>query len=73
MALSDRTSELNYARDVAMKRGVRKGMKKGIKEGRAAGRAEGMLEIARKMKEMGDPIEKIQIVTGLDVETIEHM
>jgi predicted transposase/invertase (TIGR01784 family) len=93
MALSDYTSQMNYARDVAMKRGMRKGMKKGIKEGRAIGRAvgraeghaeghaegrmegmkEGILEIARKMKEMGDSVEKIQTITGLPTETIEQL
>jgi len=31
------------------------------------------LEIARKMKEMGDPIEKIHTITGLPTETIEQM
>jgi len=37
------------------------------------GRAEEKLEIARKMKEMGDPVEKIHTVTGLSFETIEQM
>jgi predicted transposase/invertase (TIGR01784 family) len=81
MALSDRTSEINYARDTAMERGMKKGMKKGIKEGKAEGRMEGRvegrteekLEIARKMKETGDPVEKIQTITGLPVETIEQL
>ena len=40
---------------------------------REEGRAEKALEIARKMKEMGDPIEKIQTITGLTTEAIEHM
>jgi len=31
------------------------------------------LEIARKMREMGDSIEKIQAITGLPAETIEQM
>jgi len=44
MALSDYTSEMDYARD--------------------EGRAEGILEIARKMKEMGFSPEQIQAVTG---------
>jgi predicted transposase/invertase (TIGR01784 family) len=61
MALSDYTSSINYARE------------EGFSKGRTEGRAEGILEIARKMKEMGDSIEKIQIVTGLPQETIEQM
>jgi predicted transposase YdaD len=36
-----------------------KGMRKGIKQGMAEGRQESTLEIARKMKGMGDSIEKI--------------
>jgi predicted transposase/invertase (TIGR01784 family) len=65
MALSDYTSEMNYARDEARTQG--------LAEGRAEGRAEGILEIARKMKEMGDPIEKIQTITGLPAEIIKQM
>jgi hypothetical protein len=36
-------------------------------------REEEKLEIARKMKEMGDPIEKIQIITGLTAEIIKSL
>jgi len=61
MALSDYNSAINYAHST----GMAKGMKKG--------RQESSLEIARKMKEMGDSIEKIQTVTGLPIETIELM
>ena len=43
------------------------------REGREEGRTEEKLEIARKMKEMGDPIERIQTITGLPPETIEQM
>jgi len=38
-----------------------------------AGRAERDLEIARKMKEMGDSIERIQTITGLPIETIANL
>jgi predicted transposase/invertase (TIGR01784 family) len=37
------------------------------------GRKEGIQEIARKMKKMGDSIEKIQAITELPAETIERM
>ena len=47
--------------------------REGHAEGLAEGRAEGILEIARKMKEMGDPIEKIQAVTSLPAESIEQL
>jgi predicted transposase/invertase (TIGR01784 family) len=42
-------------------------------EGRQEGREEGILEIARKMKEIGDPVEKIQTITGLSAENIEQI
>jgi len=65
MALSDYNSAINYARST--------GMKKGRQKGRMEGRQESMLEIARKMKEMGDSIEKIHTITGLSIETITHL
>ena len=37
------------------------------------GRDEKALEIARKMKEFGDSIEKIQAITGLSAEVIETL
>ena len=49
----------------------------GIEEGRIEGKAEGIaentLEIARKMKAMGDSAERIQIITGLSTETVETL
>jgi predicted transposase/invertase (TIGR01784 family) len=45
----------------------------GMAEARDEGRQEGILEIARKMREMGDPIEKIQAITGLPMETLEQI
>ena len=36
-------------------------------------REEKALEIARKMKELGEPIEKIQIFTGLSTEVIQQI
>ena len=57
MAMSDWTTGINTATE--------KGLQKG--------RAEEKLEIARKMREMGDSIEKIQAITGLPAETIEQV
>jgi predicted transposase/invertase (TIGR01784 family) len=65
MALSDRTSEINYARDKAHAKGLAKGL--------AEGRAEGILEIAAKMKNAGRPLSEIEEFTGLPAETIEQM
>jgi predicted transposase/invertase (TIGR01784 family) len=57
--------------------GHAEGIKQGRTEGKAEGHAEGIeqekLEIARKMKEMGDSVERIQIITGLSTETIEKL
>jgi predicted transposase/invertase (TIGR01784 family) len=69
MALSDWTSGVNHARQ------------EGVKEGRVEGRAEGMVEgrierekeVARNLKAMGDPIDKIARATGLTVEQIEKL
>ena len=44
-----------------------------LSSARREGKEEKALEIARKMKEMGDPIEKIHTITGLPTETIEQM
>jgi predicted transposase YdaD len=48
-----------------------------LERGRVQGKAEGIeaskLDIARKMKGMGDSIEKIQIITDLPLETIEQL
>jgi predicted transposase/invertase (TIGR01784 family) len=57
----DRISNLNGAR------------REGEQIGRQTGREEKALEIARKMKEIGDPIEKIHDITGLDMETINGL
>jgi len=40
---------------------------------RREGQEEKAIEIARKMKEMGDPIERIHAITGLPTETIERL
>ena len=53
----DMVSRLNYARE----------------EGEEKGRAGEKLEIAHKMREMGDSLEKICAVTGLDIETIQGL
>jgi hypothetical protein len=36
-------------------------------------KTEGKLEIARKMKEMGDSAERIHTITGLTTETIQKL
>jgi predicted transposase YdaD len=73
--------DLEEAREKAMAEGHAEGRAKGHAEGRAEGRAEGhaegftdsKLEIARKMKEMGDSVERIHAITNLPLDTIEMM
>jgi len=57
MALSDYTSTINFAREEGMKEG----------------RTDEKLEIAGKMKRMGDSLEKIHTITGLPIETIGQL
>ena len=57
MALSDRTSEMNYARD----------------EGRAEGIQKGREEIIRNALAKGLPIETVQEITGIDIKFIQNI
>jgi predicted transposase/invertase (TIGR01784 family) len=43
------------------------------RQGEAKGRTEEKLKIARKMKEMGDSVERIQTITGLTTEAIQKL
>ena len=45
----------------------------GEKKGRAEGRAEGIIEIARKMKLKGTPIDTIAELTELPASTIDQL
>jgi predicted transposase/invertase (TIGR01784 family) len=53
MALSDYTSEMNYARDVGTARGMRRGMKKGMKQGMQQGMQQGMEQGMEKGMQQG--------------------
>ena len=53
--------------------GRRKGWRKGLHKGRRKGKREGILEIARTLKSIGDPVEKISRVTGLSAEEIAKL
>jgi len=56
-----------------MAQGMAKGMAQGIEKGLSAGREKERLDIARKMKEKGLPMEAIQEMTGLSVAAIENL
>jgi predicted transposase/invertase (TIGR01784 family) len=53
--------------------GTKEGIKKGIKQGIKEGRDQTLLELAKKLKELGDPAEKISTVTGLSIEEIQAL
>jgi predicted transposase YdaD len=69
----DRAQMLYDARQEGRTEGITQGMAEGITKGMAQGMAQGMFEVARKMKGVGDSIEKIHIITGLPTETIEQL
>ncbi|MDR2477986.1 MAG: Rpn family recombination-promoting nuclease/putative transposase [Treponema sp.] len=60
-------SEFKYETDTQSKIGYAR------KEGRREGRKEGAKDIARNLKAMGDPAEKIARVTGLSVDQIKAL
>jgi predicted transposase/invertase (TIGR01784 family) len=69
--------DFEEARAKVIAEGYAEGLEKGRAEARAKviaeGHAEEKLEIARKMKEMGDSAERIHTITGLPREIIEQM
>jgi predicted transposase/invertase (TIGR01784 family) len=73
----DTQSKIGYARregrEEGRAEGQREGRKEGRKEGQREGREEGQKEIARNLKAMGDPVNKIARVTGLTEEQIREL
>jgi len=68
-------AELDYRAEMkdARREGHAEGLLEGLTEGLAEGLNKASFDIARKMKGMGDSIEKIHTITGLPIETIEQM
>ena len=54
-------------------KGLEEGREKGLEEGRVEGAAQALQETARKMKEYGDPVDKISDITGLTTEEISRL
>ena len=52
---------------------IQEGIEKGIEKGKIEGKIEVKFEIARKMKDVGDSIDKIILITGLSKEEIEKL
>jgi len=76
----DRAQEIYNMKEEARAEGLAEGKAEGHAEGKAEGREEERvknynekLEIAKKMKEMGDSVDKIFIVTGLAKDAIERL
>ena len=59
--------------EIGEKRGEKRGKEIGEKLGKEIGRKEEKNEIAKKMIELGDEIEKISLVTGLTKEEIKKI
>ena len=50
-----------------------KGIEKGRVEGLTEGRLQEKLELAKRLLEMGDSVEKVSIVTGLPLEEVQRL
>ena len=69
--LSDQEKDMSLKEDYRI---VLAGAKiRAQEEGRAEGRAEGKREMARALKAMGDPVEKIMTVSGLTKAEVEAL
>ena len=64
---------LDYAEEKGHAEGLEKGLAEGLEKGRAEGELMKQLEIAKKMKTMGLPVESIAQATGLTNEEIENL
>jgi predicted transposase YdaD len=71
--MKNRLDRASFLYNGGLEEGLAKGEAKGIAEGLAQGETKANLAIARKMKALGDPIEKIHAVTGLPTETVERL
>ena len=61
------------AKEVWQDEAREQGRELGLEKGRIEGYSEATIEIARKMIELGDSTEKIHVVTGLPLETINQI
>lgn len=58
---------------IGERRGFEKGMKEGMKEGLEKGIRKGYMEVARRMKERGVPVETVAGMTGLSIEEVSQL
>ena len=71
--LRDYIFDIEYSKKEGEERGKKIGEEIGEKRGKEIGKMEQKIEIAKKMLELGDEIEKISVVTGLSKEEIEKL
>ena len=73
MATMDYNSGMNGARQEGLEEGRKAGRKEGHQQGREEGQEMATINIARNALAEGFPIEVIQKITGLDLETIKQL
>ena len=66
-------ARLAEAAEKAWAEGRGEGEEKGIEQGIEQGRLQEKLELAKRLLEMGDGVEKVSKVTGLSLEDIQHL
>lgn len=73
----DEAAREDFVREEGLAEGLMKGREQGLVEGLMKGREDGgketLLAMARKMKALGEPTEKIRAITGLSPELIEKL
>jgi predicted transposase/invertase (TIGR01784 family) len=69
-AQRDEYSRIQGALQKGWQEGLQEGRQEGLQEGLQKGWREGREEIARTLKALGDPVEKIARATGLSVDAI---
>lgn len=65
--------DLKNVLDTAELKGKKKGLEEGRREGREEGRKESRIEIAKSLKTMGLPLERISEATGLTEEELQKL
>ena len=68
-----RKAGLKEGKKEGKREGKKEGLKEGEKKGVEKGIKEGKIEMAKKMREEGEPVEKITKYTGLSIEEIERL
>jgi predicted transposase YdaD len=62
-----------YGLEEGIEQGLEKGLEQGLEQGREQGREEGIMATARNALAKGFPVEIVQEITGLDMETVKAL